>query len=231
MLFPSYPGRLDRPPVSKFQKAPFALIYTAIVLFIAAIAATERVEPAYWFQFRSQLPNGFHVFRFAAWLIVPVLLCLGNYDAHWFGFKRWRRGDWRILLAAAILAIAALAVIPVFPELREFYPSLKKAPARIRLEYALYFLIWLISWLPALEFLHRYYLLRAVRFRWPRYGWLLVPLAEFLMHLEKFILEAFGMALLSLLITSWAVRRQNMLLPFLIHLIIELELLAFMLFI
>jgi membrane protease YdiL (CAAX protease family) len=64
---------------------------------------------------------------------------------------------------------------------------------------------------------------------WPRYGWLLVPLAEGVYHLQKPWPEMLGMVAFSLIATQWTLRRDNMLLPLLVHLAIEIELVAFML--
>ena len=77
--------------------------------------------------------------------------------------------------------------------------------------------------------MHRYFLLRPVMHRFPRYGWLIVPLCETIYHLQKPLLEAGGMAVFSLLLTWWTMKRRNMLLPFIAHLYIEI-LLAIALF-
>jgi hypothetical protein len=63
-----------------------------------------------------------------------------------------------------------------------------------------------------------------------RLAWLIVPLSEFLYHLYKPGIEAIGMAAFSVLLTWWALQRRNILLPFLVHLIIEIELVLFLLF-
>ena len=56
-----------------------------------------------------------------------------------------------------------------------------------------------------------------------------MPVSEGVYHLQKTLLEALGMVALSVVLTYWARKRANVLLPFLVHLAIELELLAFLL--
>ena len=51
---------------------------------------------------------------------------------------------------------------------------------------------------------------------------------EGLYHLQKALPEMGGMVVFSLIVTPWSMRRRNLLLPFLAHLLIELENLAFM---
>ena len=50
----------------------------------------------------------------------------------------------------------------------------------------------------------------------------MVPLCETIYHLQKPLLEAGGMAVFSLLLTWWTMKRRNMLLPFVAHLYIEI---------
>ncbi|MCC6490869.1 MAG: CPBP family intramembrane metalloprotease, partial [Candidatus Hydrogenedentes bacterium] len=78
------------------------------------------------------------------------------------------------------------------------------------------------------EFLHRYFLVRPFSARWPRYGWLVVPVSEGAYHLQKHWTEMILMVAFSVALTWWTVRRKNALLPFLAHLFVEVELIAFM---
>ena len=72
--------------------------------------------------------------------------------------------------------------------------------------------------------MHRYFLLRAVAPRWPRVAWFLPAFFEWAYHLQKFWLEWVGMALFSLLATQYVLRRRNVSLPFVAHLLIEIAL-------
>ncbi|MCL4694164.1 MAG: CPBP family intramembrane metalloprotease, partial [Candidatus Hydrogenedentes bacterium] len=89
-------------------------------------------------------------------------------------------------------------------------------------------MLWTFSWLIGWEFLHRYFLLRPFAARWPRFGWLIVPFSEGVYHLQKAPIEAAGMVVFSLVLTAWALRRRNALLPFLAHLLVEIELVLFL---
>ena len=101
-------------------------------------------------------------------------------------------------------------------------------------------MVWNLSWLPGWEFLHRYFLLKAVQrealdrgrflpgWRWAQWAWLLVPVSETLYHLQKPGLEAVGMFAFSVVLTFWCLKRRNWLFGFLLHLTIEVELLVFM---
>ncbi|MGH8631792.1 MAG: hypothetical protein ACREU7_13645, partial [Burkholderiales bacterium] len=157
------------------------------------------------------------------------LLCLRGMDWGAFGWKRFQRADWIVLGVLAAAGAAAMFLIPHIPELRRTYPNLSALDPAVKLDYFNGKLIWIFSWLLGWEFLHRYFLLRAVHVRWPRFGWLLVPLAEGLYHLQKPLIEAGGMLLLSIVLTRWALARNNVLLPFVAHLIIEIEVVLFML--
>lgn len=124
--------------------------------------------------------------------------------------------------------VAAISLIGFVPTLRETYPSLGAAPLSLKLTEGLRLLIWTCSWLPGWEFLHRYVLVTSVQAKWPRFGWLLVPLIEGAYHVQKPWPETLGMVLFSVVATRWTMTRRNVLLPFLAHLIIELELILFL---
>jgi hypothetical protein len=115
-------------------------------------------------------------------------------------------------------------LIPRIPELRVIYLPMSLLPPAEKPAVAAGQLLWTLSWLPGWEFLMRYLLLGVVAMRWPRYGWLLVPLVEGAYHLQKPLMGAGGMLLLSLVLTRWALLRRNGLLPLLAHFLIEVEL-------
>jgi len=125
---------------------------------------------------------------------------------------------------------AAVLSIQVFPSLKQQYPGLSHLPLQERFLHGLVALSWTTSWLIGWEFLHRYVLLRAVTQNFPRFGWLLVPLCETVYHLQKPLLEAGGMAVFSILLTWWSLKRRNLLLPFIAHLFVEVFLIAALVF-
>lgn len=223
----------------------FAVLYVILVLGIDALAALQVSWPFDWtvFQWRPQtcwrllslepplwtrtsVIRSFDLFKFLFWLVVPLCFCLRSIEKSWFSIRTWKRSDW--ILLAVFLAGSAVAVLSIryIPSLRHAYPGMNHLPWVVRGARGLTSLVWTASWLVGWEFLHRYFLLRAASARFPRFGWLLVPLSEVLYHLQKPLLEAAGMGLFSLVLTWWSLKRKNVLLPFLIHLYIELLLIA-----
>ncbi|MFP4171797.1 MAG: CPBP family intramembrane glutamic endopeptidase [Candidatus Hydrogenedentota bacterium] len=220
-------GRMRRPATL----AALALLYVAAVLAIDTLASqgiTWPLDWGHWFAWRTD--NGFDLFKCVAWLAIPLVISLPWLDPAYFTFKRWRKVDKLLLGALALLGLGAILLILWVPALREAYPGLAQASPEARWGYSEYFLFWTVSWLPGWEFLHRYFLLRRVDAAWPRFGWLLIPLIECAYHLQKPLLEAGGMLALGLVLTWWTRRRRNILLAFIVHALIEIQLLLFLLF-
>ena len=178
--------------------------------------------------FSWRLSNGVDLYKFIAWFVIPFLFTFRNMDWGYWGIKRWHRRDIQVLAALAGAGALAMAIIPFIPSVHEMYPGWARLPASIRWHRAISQLLWTGSWLVGWEFLHRYVLTRAVAARWPRWGWLLVPLSEGLYHLQKALPEMVAMVVFSMLVTPWSMRRRNGLLPLLAHLLIELENMAFL---
>lgn len=204
-----------------------ALAYVAAVLAIDTLAAQNVRVPFPWSHLRWSASCGADLTKFALWFVVPFLLCLRGMDWGYLGVKRWRRIDLVILGLLACVGMAAVISTLAFPSLHATYPGLGKAPAAIKWHYLMQGVAWTLSWLIGWEFLHRYFLLTRLTSAWPKYGWLLIPLSEGAYHLQKPLLEAGGMVLYSVVLTLWAMRRKNALLPFLAHLTIEIELIVF----
>jgi hypothetical protein len=203
--------------------------YVAAVLAVDTLAATGSSFLIDWRVFRRQLSNGFDVFKFVAWFVIPFVCCLPWMDWSFFGTRRWKRKDILILLGLAVMGAGAVLATRVFPSLARVYRGYGQHPWHTKWVYLRWSLLWTFSWLVGWEFLHRYFLLTHVQKRWPRFGWLLVPLFEGVYHIQKPLIEAGGMVVFSLFVTRWAALRRNALLPFLAHFIIELELVAFLL--
>lgn len=210
--------------------AALAVVYVGAVLVIDTLATNGVGWPVDWARwFRWQTEGGFDLFKCVAWLVIPLALSLTQLELDFFTFKRWRNVDKLLLGALALLGVGAMLLIPMVPALREIYPGLAQASPEARWAYSEYFLLWTVSWLPGWEFLHRGFLLRRVDAAWPRLGWLLIPLIECAYHLQKPLLEAGGVLALGLVLTWWTRRRRNILLPFLVHALIEIQLLLFLL--
>lgn len=228
----------------------FAVIaYVLLVLGVDALAAQRVAWPFDWsvFQWRpdtlwrffdapapswTQLPllRLFDVFKFLFWFALPFCLCLSRMDWSWFSPKHWKRVDLYLLVLLVLLGGIAVVSVAFIPALRAAYPGLSHLPWSQRLLGGGAMLMWVASWLLGWEFLHRYVLLRAALWRFPRFGWLAIPLFETVYHLQKPGLEALGMALFSLALTWWSMKRRNLLLPFLAHVYIELALITALVF-
>lgn len=169
----------------------------------------------------------FDVFKFVFWFLVPLALCGRRVDLKAFTTFRWRKPDWYLLIAAGVLGFLAVCIIPFVPGLRDYYGGAGGSvgiPLSTKLAGLCGMMIWTFSWIIGWEFMHRYFLLQAVGPKWPRFGWLLAPFFEWAYHLQKFWLEALGMAVFSILATQYVLRRRNVSLPFIAHLLIEIAL-------
>lgn len=173
--------------------------------------------------------SGFDWFKFIFWFLVPLVWSLRTFDVGYFGLRRWRWVDWYLFPSLAALGVLSLALIPFIPSLHATYSGLGRAPWAYKWYFARYDVVWTLSWITGWEFMHRYFLLGRVAARWPRLGWILVPVMEGLYHLQKPPLEACGMVVFSIVACRWTLSRKNILLPFGAHLAIELGLLAYLL--
>jgi hypothetical protein len=222
-----------------------AIVYIVLVLAVDTLAVHgvrwpfdwssfqwRIVSPWHWFGFippdwvRSPLLSRLDVFKLLFWFVIPLLVSLRTMDWRWISPRGWKRNDWLLLGVMLILGGIAVGSIPFIPALKSAYPGLSGTNASSNHVYFIAYLLWIASWLPGWEFMHRYFLLRPVMQRFPRFIWLIVPLSETIYHLQKSWLEAVGMMVFSLLLTWWTMKRRNMLLPFVAHLYIEI-LLAF----
>ena len=211
------PKAFAPPPRERDFLTPLILLYAAVVLIVD------------WF-YHGPHPYGFDVYKFCAWFLIPFLVCLPGMDWGWYGIRRWRRMDYSIFAAALVLEMLAVLAVHFLPSLRQQLPTAPDTEnvSRFILLYTVYNFSWLLGW----EFLHRYVILRRVSVRWPKWGWLLVPVFEGVYHLNWWPVIAMpaAMVLFSLVATWWSLKRQNGLLPLLAHLIIELQLTVFLLF-
>jgi hypothetical protein len=214
--------------------------YVAAVLIADTLAARRFPLPFSWSVFRFELSDlgiqsafaaQFQLSMFLFWFVIPFLFCLRWMDWGWWGVRRWKKVDLLILGGLAIAGLAAVFIIPHLPELRRHYPSLSHLPASEKATFVAASMIWTASWLLGWEFMHRYFLLRHVAGRWPRWGWVIVPIFEAVYHLQKAPLEALGMGIFGLVLTAWAWRRKNFLLPLLAHGSVEVALRIFQIFV
>lgn len=223
--------------------------YVVFVLGVDALSALQVSWPVDWSMFhwrahtvfelfsltppgwaRTPFMQSFDLFKFLFWLVIPFCVCFKRMDWSWFTCNKWKRLDVIFLVLLFLAGTVAVLSIAFVPALQNAYPGLGALPWSRRWIQGAAMLVWVVSWLAGWEFLHRYVLLRAAAGHYPRFGWLVVPLFETAYHLQKPGLEALGMAVFSLLLTWWSLKRKNFLLPFLAHLYIELLLIAALLF-
>lgn len=232
-------------PFSGKVVASLALIYVIVVLLIDTLAVRGVNVPVNWgvlhrnvemtiletIARRPVVPewSQFDAFKFMAWFAVPLLLSFYRIDLGFFGVRRWKRMDIAILGVMILLGIGAVSLIPYFPGVKDLYRGMGERSAEFKWAYARGNLLWMFSWLLGWEFLLRYFLLRNVVSGFGRHAWLIIPAIEFAYHLQKPFLEALLAGGGGVLLTYWALKRKNVLLPFLAHLSIELALLVFML--
>ncbi len=219
--------------------------YVVLVLGIDALASLHCSWPFDWsvFHWRVDTPwhmlslvppdwtrlrgiRSFDLYKFLLWFVVPFCCSLRHMEWSWFSIRTWKRRDWMLLLLMILVGGVAVLSIQVFPSLKQQYPGLGHLPLQERFLRGLAALSWTASWLMGWEFLHRYVLLRAAARKFPRFGWFIVPVSEVVYHLQKPPLEAVGMAVFSVLLTWWSLKRRNLLLPFIAHLFVEVFLIA-----
>ncbi|MCC6795025.1 MAG: CPBP family intramembrane metalloprotease [Candidatus Hydrogenedentes bacterium] len=218
----------------------FVCIYVFIVLLVDTLAANGvrwhfdlgAIDFTIKWSVFSWRGDGalaqFDFFKFVFWLVVPAAICLPRMDWGYFGFARWKRADIYLLLGMVAIGIASVLSILYIPQLREWYPSASKHSSAVKISMLYQQFLWTASWLLGWEFMHRYFLLRAVAEKWPRWGWLLVPVSEALYHLQKDPIEMAAMFVAGIAFTVWTVTRKNLMLPLIVHGSVEVGLAAFL---
>jgi membrane protease YdiL (CAAX protease family) len=207
------------------------LAYVLAVHGIDTLAAQNVHWLTDWHVFRIQSDSGFDAFKFTAWFVVPLVVFLPTIDWQFFTFRRWKLVDFYLLAFFALVAVVVVAAIPLFPDLRETYSPVSDMSGPARMQYLFHQLTWTLSWLVGWEFLHRYVLLTRLRHWWAPQAWVVVPIVEGLYHVVqgKDWLESLGMVVFSVVMCAWTIKRDNVLLPFFAHLMIELALIGFLL--
>lgn len=170
----------------------------------------------------------FDFFKFVFWLVIPATFSFRTLDWGYFGFARWKRADVPLLIAMGAVGLACVLAILFIPQLREYYHSRADASWSEKLVALRQMALWNISWLPGWEFLHRYFLLRPFVERWPKWGWVVVPVSEALYHLQKDPIEMAAMFVAGIVFTLWTVARKNLMLPLIVHAAVEVGLAVFL---
>lgn len=234
---------LYEPEGDWFSRIPWVtklvIVYVTAALGADTLVATGVNWPFHWQELawrpgtlHSSLDvapwSRFDLFKFSFWFLVPFIACLPGMNWRYLVRGPWKRGDVAFVGALTILGMGAMFLIPLVPALKAIYPDMGDLSTVQKWDFFSSRMVWTLSWLIGWEFLHRYLLLGAAQKAWPKWGWVIVPLSETLYHLQKPGLEAVGMMAFSVVLTLWCMKRSNWLLGFLVHLIIEVELLIFM---
>jgi membrane protease YdiL (CAAX protease family) len=208
----------------------FVVGYVAVVLCVDTLAALRVRVPIDWtfFVWRAGPWRSFDVFKFVFWFLIPSCIALRRIDWGAFGIARWKRWDYGLLAGMVLVGAASFIVIPLIPDLNQYYQSASGMDTGRRVQGIARYLIWTLSWLTGWEFMHRYWLPRYLVPKWPRFGWLLIPIFETIYHLQKPWSEAILVAVFSFVATPLAIHRKNVLLPFLAHFIIEFAVALYM---
>lgn len=211
--------------------AALALAYVVAVLGLDLLHAPRALHPASgqlaqflgdWL--RAPQLRQLDWYKLLFWFLAPFFLCLRWMDWGAFGLTRWKKADWWLLGGLVVVGLAAVLMVPHVEALQRYYPSMKYRPWGERLVFVQVQLVWVTSWLLGWEFMHRYFLLRHMNTLIPRFGWMAVPVVEAAYHITKHPAEMAGMFVIGVVFTYWCTRRRNILLPFLVHLAIELAL-------
>lgn len=210
--------------------------YVILVHLVDSLAAHGSLWLVDWRIFRWKTDSGADLYKLFAWLVVPFVASLPDFEFGYFTFRRWKRVDWALLGGVVGIGAAVMAVLPVIPGVGDYYRGWGGYSIEQRWDNASHALLWTFSWLCGWEFVHRYFLLKRFRdleVKWALFAALvIIPVIEALYHViqGKPHLESLGMGVLSVVFCAWALRRRNVLLPFLGHLAIELELIVFLFF-
>lgn len=219
----------DAPLEAPLEMQVAILAYVAGSMIVDTLAGYEVDFILDWSTFMWQSPLGADFFKFLMWFVLPLALCW-PLDRGWFSIGRWKKVDFGILAVIMLVGGLAMLIIPKVESLQAMYGGMVDMARGDVPNFVLVYLCWTVSWLPGWELIHRYWMLRAFGADIRKLRWLLIPVYEGLYHLQKPPLEMLGMVVFSLVLTSWAIRRQNVLLPFIAHLLIELDLLAFLMY-
>lgn len=215
------------------------IVYVDIALGVDSLIAMRFRWPFPWSRLDWHLATafpglrdtpwaGFDLFKFVFWFLIPFAMCLPGMNWKYLVGGPWKKVDLILVGILTAVGMGVMFLIPLVPALSATYLGHGNLTPEQKTQYFLGAMVWNLSWLVGWEFMHRYLLLGAARRAWPGWGWLLVPLAETLYHLQKPGVEALGMLAFSVVLTMWCMKRGNWLLGFVVHLIIEVELLIFL---
>jgi hypothetical protein len=212
-----------------------SVAYAVAALLLDTLATQNAVFIIEWGRFAWNHSSGADLLKFTIWFLIPFCFALRGLDLRYFTFARWRKIDWVLLAAVTGIGAACMLILPYLPGVGEYYQGWGNLPIDARTDQAIRTLVWTASWLTGWEFLFRYLLPRTlarVECCGPKIALILIPFLEGSYHViqQKPALESLGMVALSVILTAWTLRRRNSLLPFLGHVLIEIELIIYLFF-
>ncbi|MGC9053555.1 MAG: hypothetical protein ACP5KS_06685, partial [Candidatus Hydrogenedens sp.] len=225
----------------------FIIIYSISVLFIDLLITFDTTFIFSWGVLNFSLSDvllkfpilkhstyitifdGFDLYKFIFWLILPFILFNRFIDFKWFSLKYWQKQDYLLFLFFCFLCLLSLIFVILSPTLRMFYPGAGVIPLSQKIQFFLQRFFWVISWLPGWEFLNRHLLLRACRQLSKGSGWFFVTITETIYHIFKPMLEILGMFIFSVVACIWSQKKENNLMAFFCHFIIEIGLIFLLL--
>lgn len=160
--------------------------YVILVHLADSLAAQGSLWLFDWGVFRWKTDSGADLYKLFAWLVVPLVVSLPDFELGYFTFRRWKRVDWAILGGVVAIGAAVMAALPVIPGVGDYYQGWGGYSTEERWDIASRALLWTFSWLCGWEFTHRYFLLK--RFNdleakgGPFAALVIIPIIEALYH-------------------------------------------------
>lgn len=176
-----------------------------------------------------KLDSGFDGFKFIFWFVIPSLFV---FKANKFKInfpKKINRIDLSVFVAVIVIGLIAILTIPSIEVLKDYYVVKVKLSDSQRLEFLKRNTMWIISWALGWEVLFRSFLFNSFDQSNQKMALWLFPLFEGLYHFQKPFPEIIGMVLFSFFLTYWTIKRKHVLYAIVFHLIIEFELIFFLL--
>lgn len=171
------------------------LIYAIVVHTIDYLAMHGVVWLIHWGMFDWRMHDGFDLYKYFAWFVLPLAFSFNHLDFSYFSFRKWIKIDYVYLITFSLGSILIVQLIKIIPSLSASYESFILYGIGSRAGIVAFNLAWVLSWVVGWEFLHRYVLLNAFEKSWPRFGWLLVPILAGGYHLQKPVFEMAGMVI------------------------------------
>ena len=164
--------------------------------------------------------GSFDFYKFIAWFLIPLSLSYKNNFKEYL--KKPRRSDYFITMAMIVVGVFAILIIPYIESLNSYYHSFTFQSDQQKFNYMKGQVIWTFSWLIGWEYIHRYYIItKTYPILKNKLLWI-IPLLEGFYHYNKPPIEFISVFIFSFILTLWTIKRKNILLPFIIHLTIEI---------